>query len=223
MHESRVAPPRALGQGPADERRGKNQGGLVWRALALRVKTRVWRGGEVSEPRDMARIRRLGERGQRWAARRPLLVWTDGLGSSIRAMREPLRAPIHTGKGGRPRLRPWRNVLLAQVGKRYERRRVVETDRRLVDGTPPRVETLRQRAQGHGVINTADSEWLNATFRERLAPLARRGRALARQPLTLHEGRVLVGTVSTFCTPHESLNSAQKTTPAMAAGITDHR
>src|SRR5438105_6397014 len=28
--------------------------------------------------------------------------------------------------------------------------------------------------------------------------------------------------LSDFCTPHESLNSVQKTTPAMAAGITDH-
>ena len=63
---------------------------------------------------------------------------------------------------------PWRNVLIAQVVKRYERRRVVETDRRIVDGTPTRVETLRQRSQGNGVINTAYIERLNATFRERL-------------------------------------------------------
>jgi hypothetical protein len=32
----------------------------------------------------------------------------------------------------------------------------------------------------------------------------------------------LVGTVYNFCTPHASLSPAQKTTPAMAAGITDH-
>jgi hypothetical protein len=72
------------------------------------------------------------------------------------------------------------------------------------------------------VINTADIERLKATFRERLAPLARRCRALARQPLTLHEGMFLVGTVYNFCTPHASLPPVQKTTPAMAAGITDH-
>jgi len=58
---------------------------------------------------------------------------------------------------------------------------VAETDRRIVDGTPARVETLRRRSQGgEGVINTAYIERLNATFRERLAPLARRCRALAR-------------------------------------------
>ena len=81
--------------------------------------------------------------------------------------------------------------------KRYERRRVVETDRRIVDGTPTRVETL-ELSQNNGVINTAYIERLNATFRERLAPLARRCRALARQTLTLHEGMFLVGTVGTL-------------------------
>ena len=72
------------------------------------------------------------------------------------------------------------------------------------------------------MINTAYIERLNATFRERLAPLARRCRALARHTLTLHEGMFVVGTVYNFCTPHESLSHAHKTTPAMAAGITDH-
>jgi len=108
------------------------------------------------------------------------------------------------------------------VVKRYERRRVVATERRIVDGTPARVETLRRRSQGRGVINTAAIERLNATFWERLAPLARRCRALARHTVTLHEGMFLVGTVYNFCTPHASLSDTQKTTPAMATGITDH-
>jgi hypothetical protein len=44
---------------------------------------------------------------------------------------------------------------MAQVVKRYARRRVVDTERRIVDGTPARVETLRRRSHGDGVINTA--------------------------------------------------------------------
>jgi hypothetical protein len=170
----------------------------------------------------MPLIRRLIARVRRCAARRPLWVCTDGLVSYIRAIRETFRDPVPAGTGGRPRLRRWRHVLIAQVVKRYERRRVVETDRRIVDGTPARVATLQRRSQGDGVINTAYIERLNATFREHLAPLARRGRALARHTMTLHEGMFLVGTVYNFCTPHESLHHAQKTTPAMAAGITDH-
>jgi hypothetical protein len=113
--------------------------------------------------------------------------------------------------------------LIAQVVKRYERRRVVATERRIVDGTPARVETLRRRSQGSGVINTASIERLNATFRARLASLTRRGRALARRTLTLQDGMYLIGTVYNFCTPHESLCVAGgKQTPAMAAGITNH-
>ena len=205
VQEYLVEQPRDLGHVQADEIRVKKQGGIVWMALAMMVKTRLWLGGEVSEQRDMPLIRRLIERVRRCAAHRPLLVCTDGLVSYIRAIRETFRDPVHTGTGGRPRLRPWRHVLIAQVVKRYERRRVVETERRIVDGTPARVETLRRRSQGDGVINTAYIERLNATFRERLASLTRRGRALARRTLTLQHGMYLIGTVYNFCTPHASL------------------
>ena len=220
VHEYLVEQPRDLGQVQADEIRVKKQGGIVWMALAMMVKTRLWLGGEVSEQRDLPLIRRLIERVRRCAARRPLLVCTDGLVSYIRAIRETFRDPVHTGKGGRPRLRPWRHVLIAQVVKRYERRRVVATERRIIDGTPARVETLRRRSQGDGVINTAYIERLNATFRERLAPLARRCRALARHTLTLHEGMFLVGTVYNFCTPHTSLS--QTRTDDAGHGGRDH-
>src|SRR5207253_1177282 len=222
VHEYLVEQPRDLGQVQADELRVKKQGGIVWMALAMMVKTRLWLGGEVSEQRDLPLIRRLIARVRRCAACRPLLVCTDGLVSYIRAIRETFRDPVHTGKGGRPRLRPWRNVCIAQVIKRYERRRVVATERRIVDGAPARVAMLRRRSQGDGVINTAYIERLNATFREHLAPLARRCRALARHTLTLHEGMFVVGTVYNFCAPHASLSHAHKTTPAMAAGITDN-
>ena len=222
VHEHLVEQPRDLGQVQADELRVKKQGGIVWMAMAMRVKTRLWLGGEVSAQRDLPLIRRLIQRVRRCAAHHPLLVCTDGLVSYIRAIRETFRDPVPTGQGGRPRLRPWRHVFIAQVVKRYERRRVIETERRIVDGAPARVETLRRRSQGGGMINTAYIERLNATLREHLAPLARRCRALARQTLTLYEGMFLVGTVYNFCTPHASLSQAQLTTPAMAAGITDH-
>ena len=222
VQEALVDRPRDLGQVQADEIRVKKQGGIVWMALAMMVQTRLWRGAEVSEQRDMTLLRRLIERVRRCAAHRPLLCCTDGLVSYIRAIRETCRDPVQTGQSGRPRLRPWRHVLIAQVVKRYERRRVVQTERRIVDGTPAQVETRRRRSPGDGVINTAYIERLNATFRERLAPLARRCRALARHTLTLHTGMFVVGTGYNFCTPHASLSRPQQTTPAMAAGITDH-
>ena len=223
VQEYLVEQPRDLGQVQADEIRVKQQGGIVWMALAMMVKTRLWLAGEVSEHRDMALIRRLIERVRACALPRPLLCCTDGLCAYIRAIRETFRDPVHTGAQGRPQLRPWRNICIAQVVKRYAQRYVVDVERRIVEGTPARVETLRRHSQGDGVINTAYIERLNATFRERLASLTRRGRALARRTLTLRHGMYLVGTVYNFCTPHESLCVAGgKQTPAMAAGITHH-
>ena len=123
VHESLVEQPRDLGQVQADARRVKQQGGLGWRALALRVTTRVWLGGEGSARRDLPLIRRLMERVRRCAACRPLVGCPDAVVSSLRAMRETCRAPVHTGQGGRPRLRPWRHGCIAQVVKHDERRR----------------------------------------------------------------------------------------------------
>ena len=222
VYESLVEQPRDLGPVQADEIRVKTQGRIVWMALALMVTPRWGLGGEVSAPRDRPLIRRLSARVRRGAAQRPRLVCTDGVAADIRALRETFRPPVHIGTGGRPRRRPWRNGWIAHVVTRDARRRVVETERRMVAGTPARVETRRCRSQGGGVINTAYIERLNATFRERLAPLARRCRALARHTLTWHEGRCVGGTVDNFCTPHASVAQTHKTTPAMAAGITDH-
>jgi hypothetical protein len=222
VHASRVEPPRDLGPVQAAALRGKKPGGSGWLALALMGKTRLGLGGAVSEPRALPRSRRLSERVRRGAGPRPRWFCPAGWCTSLRALRETWRAPVRPGTGGRPRRRPWRHVLLAQVGNRDARRRGVDTERRLVDGPPARGATRRRRAHGDGVSHTASIERLNATFRERRAPLARRCRALARETLTLHEGMCLVGTVSNFCTPHASLGRAQKTTPAMAAGITDH-
>src|SRR5512135_2304006 len=230
VQEHLVEQPRDLGQVQADESRVKRQGGIVWMALAMRVSTRLWLAGAVSEHRDMPLIRRLIERVRACALHRPLWFCTDGLCSYLRAIRQTFRDPVRTGVQGRPRLRPWRHLCIAQVVKRYAQRRVVKVERRLVEGTPARVETLRRRSQGRGVINTAYIERLNATFRERLAALTRRGPALARRTLTLQHGMYLIGTIYNFCTLHESLHSAGSAagvasverTPAMAAGITDH-
>jgi len=230
VQEHLVAQPRDLGQVQADETRVKKPGGIVWIALAMMVSTRLWRAGDVSAHRDLALIRRLMERVHACALPRALLVCTDGLSSSIRAVRETFRDVVHTGQRGRPRLCAWPNLCMAQVVKRSEKRRVVDVEHRIVQGTPERVEHLRQRSQGDGVINTAYIERLNATFRERLASLTRRGRALARHTSTLRHGMYLIGTVYNFCTPHASLGLVSpgagrrcvQRTPAMAAGITDH-
>lgn len=195
VQEHLVEQPRDLGQVQADEIGVKTPGGIVWMALAMMVSTRLWLAGEVSAQRDLPLLRRLIARVRACALQRPLLVCPDGLCSYVRAIRETCRDPVQTGRQGRPRWRSWRNVCIAQVVKRSAQRRVVDVERRIVAGTPARVETLRRRAQGDGVINTAYMERLNATLRERLAALTRRGRALARRTLTLQHSMYLIGTV----------------------------
>jgi transposase-like protein/IS1 family transposase len=229
VQEHVVEHPQDLGQVQADEIRVKQQGQISWMALAMSVGTRLWLAGEVSEQRDLGLIRRLLGRVRRCAARCPLLICTDGFRAYPRAVREAFRDPQPTGKRGRPRWQGWKPLQLAQVIKHYVQRRVVRVEPRIVVGTAAQVEKLRHHSQGGpGVLNTAYIERLNATFRERLAPLTRRGRALARYTATLHVGMYLIGTVYNFCTSHTSLSQAAAgvrapQTPAMAAALTDHR
>lgn len=81
------------------------------------------------------------------------------------------------------------------------------------------------------VINTAYIERLNATFRSTLAPLVRRGRAIAHLETTLISGMYLVGCAYNVCWCHRRLRwracegtSCQwrERTPARAAGLTHH-
>ena len=229
VQEHVVEHPQDLGQVQADEIRVKQQGKLSGLALAMAVGTRLWLAGEVSEQRDLGLVRRLLSRVRRCAARRPLLVCTDGFRAYCRAIREAFRDSHPTGQRGRPRWQGWPMLQIAQVVKHSVQRRVVRVERRIVAGTATQVEKLRRRSQGgDGVLNTAYLERLNATFRERLAVLTRRGRALARCTATLHVGMYLIGAVYNFCTYHTSLSQAAagvpaSQTPAMAAALTDHR
>jgi hypothetical protein len=77
--------------------------------------------------------------------------------------------------------------MIAQAIKRYARRRVVEVLRRVVVGTEEAVDARLNSTQDSvtAVINTPYIERLQATFRSRLAPLARKTRATARQRATL--------------------------------------
>ena len=233
VHEHLVEQPRDLGQVQGDEIRVKVQGNIAWMAMALQVSTRLWLGGVLSTCRDTGLITALMQKVRACALCRPLLFCMDGCQAYIQAIRSVFREPIRTGKVGCPRLRPWDGILMAQVVKQYAGKRVVAIQRRLVQGTMDQVQALLQRTQGGGTINTAYIERLNATFRSRIAALVRRGRALARQTATLHHSMYLVGSVYNFCTYHRSLRVAIPLprgrrhlvlrTPAIAAGITDHR
>lgn len=231
VHEHLVEQQRDLGQVQADEIRVKMQGLIIWMAMAIQVQTRLWLGGEVSQSRDRHLMRALMQHVRRCALCRPLLFCVDGCRAYIDAIRKTFREPIPSQRG-RPHLRAWDGIFIAQVVKQYARKRVIGVTRRVIQGMETEIETLVRITQGGGVINTAYIERLNATFRSRIAVLVRRGRGLARQIPTLHNGMYLVGTVYNFCTYHKSLrvrfhlpNNRCRwlcRTPAIAAGITDH-
>ncbi len=213
-----ICQPRDLGVVQADEIRVRQQGGIVWLALAMVVATRLWLGGAVSPRRDGVLLARLCALVRACALPAPLLVLVDGFAAYVRQVCRMARSPLpRDGKRGRCRLVEWPGLVIGQVVKQHADGHVVGVTRRLAHGTARWAAHLL----GGGTIQTAYIERLNGTFRARLAALARRTRAGGRTVARLEVGMWLVGTVYNVCTPHGSL--ARRQTPAMASGITDHR
>jgi transposase-like protein len=216
----------------ADELWVKLVGRRVWMALALAVPSRLWLGGVISAHRDLPLITTLVQLVRSCARTLAILVCVDGLASYVTAFLHVFRHPVRTGRRGRPRLVLEPGLLLGQMVKRYARRRVVSVERRVIRGTEEAVGAVLAASKSGSGINTASIERLNATFRASLAPLVRRGRAIAHTEAVLTAGMWLVGCAYNFCWLHESLRIAapagacwkwQERTPAMAAGLTNHR
>jgi len=233
VHEHLVEGSRLdLKQVQADEIKVRIQGGSLWLAMAIVVPTRLWLGGVVSKHRDLALIQALVARVREMALCRPLLLAVDGLASYVTAFRQAFRTKLpRYGQVGRAKLRPWSEMAIVQVVKQRQGGQWA-IERRIVQGSEQVIQQLIRISQGQGLINTAYIERLNATFRQRLAVLARRTRALLRQPETLQVGMYVVGCLYNFCTYHDSLRVPfylskggqrwLRRTPAIAAGLTDH-
>jgi transposase-like protein len=216
----------------ADEMWVKMVGRRIGMALALAVPSRLWLGGVLSPRRDLALITTLVRMVRSCAKSLSILVCVDGLASYVTAFLRVFRDPERTGRRGRPRLVRAPGFLMGQVIKRRAGYRLKEVTRRVICGTAVAVAAALAASGGGTRINTAYLERLDATSRGSLAALVRRGRALARDEATLEAGMYLVGCASNFCWEHESLREAtgeagsrkwRGRTPAMAAGLTDHR
>jgi transposase-like protein len=233
VHEHTVGQSQLdLQQVQADEIKVKTQGGTVWMALAIMVSTRLWLGGVISPHRDKGLIQALADQIRSVALCRSLLLAVDGLPSYVKAFQRAFRSKVpRLGQPGRCHLRAWSDIAIVQVVKQRAAGNL-RIQRRIVQGSAHLVERLIQASQGQGGINTAFIERLNATFRQGLAALARRTRALAQQPETLQAGMYVLGCVYNFCTYHHSLRIPLylsqsrrrwlRRTPAIAAGLTDH-
>jgi transposase-like protein len=216
----------------ADELWVKLVGRRVWMAMAMAVPSRLWLGGVLSPQRDLPLITTLVQLVRSCAGSLAILVCVDGLASYVTAFLRVFRHPVRTGRRGRPRLVLEEGLLLGHMVKRYARRRVVSVERRVARGPEQAIATVLAATHTGTGINTAYIERLNATFRASLAPLVRRGRAIAHTEAVLTTGMWLVGCAYNFCWLHDGLRLRapagacwkwQERTPAMAAGLTNHR
>ncbi|HEY7311157.1 MAG TPA: hypothetical protein VH643_17475 [Gemmataceae bacterium] len=216
----------------ADELWVKVLGRRLWMAMALAVPSRLWLGGVVSRHRDGQLITAVVRMVRSCASSLAMLVCVDGLSSYVTSFVKGFRHKLpREGRRGRPRLLVEPGLLIGQVIKRYSGRRLVEVTRRVVCGSAAAIAAVLARTGTGTGINTSYIERLNATFRSRWTPLVRRGRALVRERC-VEAGMWLVGCAYNFCGEHDSLrvsavvDSGRKwegRTPAMAAGLTDHR
>ena len=212
---------------PADEICVKMQGKRTWMALAQCVPTRLWLGGAVGPRRDRKFLLALAKQVKACAARRPLLLVTDGWRGYVKAWQNVFRSPVAAGPRGRPSVFRSPHVAIGQIAKGREAGRVIGVRVCEIAGDAGQIGRFLPVGQ---VLNTASIERLSATFRARRGCLCRRTRSLARQEETLVAGMYLTGRVYNFCTEHKSLRQAQPDsrrkgtprTPAMAAGLTDY-
>jgi len=212
----------------ADEIRVKGRSMVVWMGLAMMVSTRLWLAGAVSHTRDSHLADRLLIHVRACAQTlRALLVATDGWAAYPNSIKRAFREKVKETIGrGRASLRVWKELCIVTVIKRSEKKRVVEVTRTLTYGKEDLATELQQRSKGGSVWNTAFIERINGTFRERLAVLTRKCRHAACRLQALETGMYLVGCTYNLCFPHHELSKAEHlgspSTPAMAAGLTDH-
>ena len=197
FHQEKVANHKLdLQHVQTDEIKVKVQGGNVWLGMALMVATRLWLGGVVSPHRDTNFIRQLAHVIRQMALCRPMLLAVGGLPGYVKAFRQAFRTNVPgIGRNGAYRKISWPDIAMVRLIK-YKVSDSWHIRREIAQGCEVMIERLRVASQGTaGVINTAYIERLNATFRQRLALLARRSRHLACQPQTVVDGMYIIGVV----------------------------
>lgn len=115
---------------------------MVWLALALQVATRLWLGATLSAHRDESLLTQLVQKVRACALCRALLVCVDGWRGYPGIVRHVFREAIPTRGQGRPHLRQWDGLVIAQVVKQYDRGRVIGVVQRVVEGTLPQVTAV---------------------------------------------------------------------------------
>lgn len=219
IHGEEIAQKREHPEVQVDEMWVKTRKGSLWLAMALATKSRLWLGATVGK-RDRKLIRGILFKVKSCITSSCLIV-TDGLSTYRKALMHVFSSKVpREGKKGRSKKQREKGILMVQLVKSYSRqgKRWVCHGAfylRLVAGNFQQVSKKLQETKTK-YLNTSYIERLNATFRQRMAPLARRSRNILQRDQRLLEASYFMGTFYNFCCVHQSLNK----TPAMAAGIT---
>jgi transposase-like protein len=219
----------------ADEMRVKARGSIIWMGLAMMVSTRLWLAGVLSPSRDSDLAETFLQQVRRCCQRLvPLLVCTDGWAASPNSIRRAFREKVKRTAGkGRCALQVWPDLQIGTVIKHTVNKRLKEVLRQMSHGSLQRALQLLAASKGGEMLNTSFIERFNATMREPLAALTRKGRHASSKLHAFETGMYLLGSTYNFCWPHHELSAVrdatsgkrhvgQPCTPAMAAGLTDH-
>jgi IS1 family transposase len=128
------------------------------------------------------------------------------------------------GRPPKPRLCPPEELHYVQVVKQYQGNRVAQVRRRVVFGDPQAIEQLLQASACSQTINTAYVERHNGAVRHLDARCNRRTYRFSKC-MANHERQLqLCLAYYHLCRTHGTLSKqhGQRTTPFMAAGLTDH-
>jgi len=211
----------------------------VWRAMALPSRLRVvtYVSHERSEVEASAFLAQFKAR---TGGRAPLFT-SDKLPAYVAALinnySTPETPPAKRGPG-RPRKESKRildpELCYAQVDKRREGGRVVEVQRRIIFGSPEAIQQILE-ADGCGqMINTSYIERDNLTSRHCNGRLVRKTLSHSKKEYFLRQHIALEDAYYNFVRPHGALRIKLRRpkahgrkwlqrTPAMVAGLTDHR
>jgi transposase-like protein len=190
---------------------------VMWMAMAVAVRSRLWLGAVGRPKRDKQLARQIITCVYNWAKQRPLVISFDGWKVYYDLCLQIFSERVYSGRRGGAPMKIWEHLTLVQVLKHDATHKWVGL-RWLLWGSCTMLQQLIERSQGAGTINTAYIERLNATFRTHLSFLVRRTRCPARRQQTVTERVFLLGCVYNFCAIHSSLRDR---TPAMAAGLTN--
>jgi len=212
----------------ADEIRVKGKKGIFWMGLSMEVSSRLWLAGVVQTSRDHVLADRLLQQVRRCACgASQLLICVDGWASYPHAILRAFVEQVHEGiQTGKQQVQVWSQLLIGQVIKTQKKHRLVSVKHTLLRGKEQGLKQCLELSRGGTQINTAYIERLNATMRERLASLTRKGRHANQHLEPFQWGMYLIGCTYNLCWPHQELSKKEHTgytcTPAMASGLTHH-